>query len=327
MKRRTKRIVGFLVAVVLILIIALPFIAANMAVNMVVNPNRDVSHNPEKAYEQLFEELPAAKAWVDSLKAEHALRDTFIIAQDGRKLHAVFAPANKQTDKTAFVIHGWTDSSIRMMRYGYMFQHDLGYNMFLPDLNGHGLSEGEYAQMGWLDRLDVIEWLDVANNIFAPKDSLGRKLADTQMIIHGTSMGAATAMCVSGEAQKPFVKAFIEDCGYTSVWDEVSGDQHEESLMQLVIPIASWWCGIRHGWTFREASPLNMVKKCQLPMFFIHGDNDAFVPTWMVHPLYEAKPEPKEIWLAPGSEHARSYFDHREEYTQRVQNFLQKYIR
>ena len=102
-----------------------------------------------------------------------------------------------------------------MMRYGYMFQHDLGYNMFLPDLNGHGLSEGKYAQMGWLDRLDVIEWLDVANNIFVPKDSLGNKIGDTQMVIHGTSMGAATAMCVSGEPQRPFVKAYIEDCGYT----------------------------------------------------------------------------------------------------------------
>lgn len=327
MKKRTKRIVGFLIGVVLVIIIAFPLFVANMAVNMVVNPNRDTSHNPEKAYAQLFEELPAAKSWVENLRSKGALRDTFIVAQDGRKLHAVFAAADEPTDKTAVIIHGWTDSAVRMMRYGYLFQHDLGYNMFLPDLNGHGLSEGKYAQMGWLDRLDVMEWLDVANNIFAPTDSLGRKTADTQMVIHGTSMGAATAMCVSGEPQKPFVKAYIEDCGYTSVLDEVSGDQHEQSLMQLVIPLASWWCGILHGWTFSEASPLKMVSKCQLPMFFIHGDSDTFVPTWMVHPLYEAKPEPKELWLAPGSEHARSYFDYREEYTQRVQNFLKKYIR
>ena len=298
-----------------------------MAVNMVVNPNRETSHNPEIAYAQLFEELPPAKIWVEDLRSRSALRDTFIIAKDGRRLHAIYAAANQPTDKTAFIIHGWTDSAVRMMRYGYMFQHDLGYNMFLPDLNGHGLSEGEYAQMGWLDRLDVIEWLDVANDIFAPKDSLGNKISDTQMVIHGTSMGAATAMCVSGEPQKPFVKAYVEDCGYTSVFDEVSGDQHEQSLMQLVIPLASWWCGIRHGWTFREAAPLEMVKKSHLPMFFIHGDKDTFVPTWMVHPLYEAKPDPKEIWLAPGSEHACSYFDYPAEYTQRVQFFLEKYIK
>ena len=327
MRKRTRRIAGFLIGVLIIILIALPLYIANQAVEMVVNPNRDTSRNPEKAYAQLFEELPPAKTWVEDLQARGALRDTFIIANDGRRLHAVFAAASQPTDKTAFIIHGWTDSAVRMMRYGYMFQHDLGYNMFLPDLNGHGLSEGDYAQMGWLDRLDVMEWLDVANGIFAPTDSLGHKTGDTQMVIHGTSMGAATAMCVSGEPQKPYVKAYIEDCGYTSVFDEVSGDQHEQTLMQLVIPLASWWCGVRHGWTFREAAPLEMVKKSHLPMLFIHGDHDTFVPTWMVHPLYEAKPEPKEIWLAPGSEHTRSYFDYPEEYTQRVQKFLEKHIR
>ena len=327
MRKRARRIVGFIIGVLIIILIALPLYIANLAVEMVVNPHRDTSRNPEKAYAQLFEELPPAKTWVEDLQARGALRDTFIIANDGRRLHAVFAAANQPTDKTAFIIHGWTDSAVRMMRYGYMFQHDLGYNMFLPDLNGHGLSEGDYAQMGWLDRLDVMEWLDVANGIFAPTDSLGNKTGDTQMVIHGTSMGAATAMCVSGEPQKPYVKAYIEDCGYTSVFDEVSGDQHEQTLMQLVIPLASWWCGVRHGWTFREAAPLEMVKKSHLPMLFIHGDHDTFVPTWMVHPLYEAKPEPKEIWLAPGSEHARSYFDYPEEYTQRVQKFLEKHIR
>ena len=327
MRKRARRIVGFIIGVLIIILIALPLYIANLAVEMVVNPHRDTSRNPEKAYAQLFEELPPAKTWVEDLQARGALRDTFIIANDGRRLHAVFAAANQPTDKTAFIIHGWTDSAVRMMRYGYMFQHDLGYNMFLPDLNGHGLSEGDYAQMGWLDRLDVMEWLDVANGIFAPTDSLGNKTGDTQMVIHGTSMGAATAMCVSGEPQKPYVKAYIEDCGYTSVFDEVSGDQHEQTLMQLVIPLASWWCGVRHGWTFREAAPLEMVKKSHLPMLFIHVDHYTFVPTWMVHPLYEAKPEPKEIWLAPGSEHARSYFDYPEEYTQRVQKFLEKHIR
>ena len=136
---------------------------------MVVNPNRETSHNPEKAYAQLFEELPPAKMWVEDLQSRGTLRDTFIISNDGRRLHAIYAAADQPTDKTAFIIHGWTDSAVRMMRYGYMFQHDLRYNMFLPDLNGHGLSEGKYAQMGWLDRLDVIEWLDVAITSLPPE--------------------------------------------------------------------------------------------------------------------------------------------------------------
>ena len=76
----------------------------------------------------------------------------------------------------------------------------------------------------------------------------------------------------------------------------------------------------------QEASSLNQVRKCKLPMFFIHGDADTYVPTWMVYPLYEAKSEPKELWLAPGATHAMSYKDHPEEYTERVKNFVGKYI-
>ena len=328
MKKRNKRILWFLIGVLLVIIIAFPLVIANMAVNMLVNPNRDTSHNPEKAYAQLFEELPPAKAWVDSLNARHALKDTFIIAADGRRLHAVYAAANHPTDKTAFIIHGWTDSAIRMMRYGYMFQHDLGYNMFLPDLNGHGLSDGKYAQMGWLDRLDVIEWLDVANAIFAPKDSLGNKLADTQMVIHGTSMGAATAMCVSGEEQKPFVKAYIEDCGYTSVWDEFASELDKQFGLPTfpLLHTASGLCKIIYGWSFGEAAPVESVKNCRKPLLIIHGDADTYVPTEMGLRIYDTATCEKEIWLTKDVKHAKSYRNDPEAYTRRIDEFTRKHM-
>ena len=47
-------------------------------------------------------------------------------------------------------------------------------------------------------------------------------------------------------------------------------------------------------------------------MFFIHGDKDTYVPTWMVYPLYEAKSAPKQLWIVPGSAHAISYKDNNE---------------
>ena len=63
-----------------------------------------------------------------------------------------------------------------------------------------------------------------------------------------------------------------------------------------------------------------------VPMLFIHGDADTFVPTWMVYPLYEAKPEPKELWIVPGATHAMSYKDYPQEYTEHVKKFVGKYI-
>ena len=46
----------------------------------------------------------------------------------------------------------------------------------------------------------------------------------------------------------------------------------------------------------------------------------------MVYPLYEAKPEPKELWIVPGATHAMSYKDYPQEYTEHVKKFVGKYI-
>ena len=148
------------------------------------------------------------------------------------------------------------------------------------------------------------------------------------MVVHGISMGAATTMMASGEPQRPYVRCFVEDCGYTSVWDEFSKEL-KSSFGLPAFPLlytASWLCDLKYGWNFREASALAQVAKCRLPMLFIHGDADDYVPTWMVRPLFEAKPGDKELWLVPGAGHAASYRDNREEYTRRVGEFVGKYI-
>ena len=182
-------------------------------------------------------------------------------------------------------------------------------------------SEGErlHAIYGWKDRFDVLRWMDIANDIFG---------GDTRMVVHGISMGAATTMMVSGEEQQPYVKCFVEDCGYTSVRDQFSKELKEQFGLPAfpLLDAASWLCGLKYGWTFGEASSLEQVKKSRLPMLFIHGDADDYVPTRMVYPLYGAKPGDKELWVVPGASHANSYRDNREEYTRRVGEFVGRYI-
>ena len=85
---------------------------------------------------------------------------------------------------------------------------------------------------------------------------------------------------------------------------------------------------MRYGWTFEEASAVEQLKKSTLPMLFIHGDADTFVPYHMLDELYNAKTTGyKEKYIAHGTEHARAYTDHPEEYTQRVKNFVTKFIK
>ena len=307
---------------VVILLLVLAAVLAGGSLYMLsysLRPDATIEAKNAASYKYMYAEYPFLRPWVDSLEHAGALRDTVIVGSEGERLHAIYAAAPRPTDKTAVIVHGYTDNAVRMLMIGYLYNHDLGFNILLPDLYYHGQSGGRAIQMGWKDRLDVLRWMEIANGIFG-----GR----TQMVVHGISMGAATTMMVSGEPQQPYVKCFVEDCGYTSVRDQFSKELKEQFGVPAfpLLDAASWMCRLKYGWNFREASSLEQVKKSGLPMLFIHGGADDYVPTRMVYPLYEAKPGEKELWVVPGAAHALSYRDNREEYTRRVGEFVSRYM-
>jgi Prolyl oligopeptidase family. len=278
-----------------------------------------VSTDEEDSYAFLFDKREYLKSWVDSLQHSGALRDTFIQASDGKRLHALFVDAPQESANTALIIHGYTDNSIRMLMIGHLYHQEMGYNIFLPDLRGQGKSENEHVQMGWHDRKDVLEWIDVVKEVYGDT---------TNMVVHGISMGAATTMMVSGETLPDNIKCFVADCGFTSVWDEYVYKMKDDYGLPAfpLLYTASMYCEWKNGWGFKEASSLEQVKKSNRPMFFIHGDKDTYVPIWMAYELYEAHPGEKDIWIVPGVEHANAYWDCTEDYVKRTAEFVKKHI-
>ena len=268
-------------------------------------------------FRQLTEQHPEVVPWLDSLRACEGLRDTFVLMPSGERHHAYFI-RRTPGQPVAIVLHGWRDSAIKFMYIGRIYHQQLGYNVLLPDLHAHGLSEGEVIGMGWKERHDVLHWMTVAAQLFQ----------SDEFVVHGVSMGAATAMNVSGLPMPKEVRTvrFVEDCGYTSVWDEFSYELREEFHLPAfpLMYTTSLLCRLRNGWSFGEASSLRQVEKCHWPMLFIHGDNDHFVPSWMVHPLYEAKPGRKSLWTPHGTQHAMAYGDYTEEYIRQVRAFMQQ---
>lgn len=267
-------------------------------------------HDTEGSYHRLFERYPETRPWVDSLRSIKALRDTFVVMPTGERHHALFVW--RGSPKTALVLHGWRGCSIDFLFLARMYERDFGYNVVVPDFHAHGQSDGDAIGMGWHDRKDMLHWMQLF-------------VTDT-MVVHGVSMGGATTMMMSAEKMPEGVKnvRFIDDCGYTSVWDEFA----KELRGQFHLPpfplmyTGSLLCKLLYGWSFGEASALNQVARSPYPMLFIHGDEDTFVPTWMVYRLYDAKPSDKELWIVPGTAHALSYKNHPEEYVERVKAFL-----
>lgn len=275
--------------------------------------------NLDTSYTFMYDRYPVLRPWVDSLRHESALRDTFITTDDGTRLHALYLYADTATARTAIAVHGYTDNAVRMLHIAYLYHHDLHCNVLLPDLRYSGRSGGDHLQMGWKDRLDVLRWAAVADRLFAPADSL-----HTQMVIHGISMGGATTVCVSGEPLPDYIRCFVDDCGYTSVWDEFKSELSTQFGLPAfpLLHLADLATRLRYGWSFREASALRQIRKCTRPMLFIHGTEDTFVPTWMGDTLYAAHPGPKEYWHVPEVDHATAYLSDPEEYTKRIKKFV-----
>ena len=312
-----KRII-YVIIIVVLLLTGCTIVGSFYMLNFSLTPDAKILSKDADSYPYMYRNYPFLRPWVDSLRQADALKDTFIINPHGIQLHAYYVAAPKPTDKTAVIVHGYTDNAIRMFMIGYLYNRDLGYNILLPDLQHQGESEGRAIQMGWKDRFDVLQWMNIANKIFG--DS-------TQMAVHGISMGGATTMMVSGEEQQPFVKCFVEDCGYTSVWDEFAAQLKDQFGLPAfpLMNTTSALCQYRYGWSFAEAQQIEQVRKSTKPMLFIHGDKDAFVPYAMLHPLYEAKTKGrKAIFIAKGSVHAMAYRDHHEEYTRIVKDFVSK---
>lgn len=285
--------------------------------------NYALSGTPEsRDYERVYRRMmrhPEIRQWADSLSRYGALRDTFITSADGLRLHAFYIAAPRPTDRSVLLVHGYRNNAMNMLMLAYMYNHDLDFNVLMPDLRAHGTSEGRFISMGWKDKEDMKRWIEVILSRF------GR---DSRIVMHGISMGAATTMMTSGEELPENVRCFVEDCGYTSVWDEFKSELKNRFHLPAfpLLYTSNLYCRLREGWGFREASALRQVARCERPMLFIHGDRDTFVPTEMVYPLYDAKPGEKELWIVPGASHAQAYWENPKEYERRVEDFIDRYM-
>lgn len=242
-------------------------------------------------------------------------------ADNQYKLAANYIPS-RDSKKTVVVLPGYMDTKEDMGEYDALF-HELGYNTLTPDPRSQGKSEGKYIGYGWPEKEDVKKWI----NLLLQKNG-----SNQQIVVYGLSMGAATAMMVSGLKLPAQVKAFVEDCGYTSVKDEIEHEAKELYSMPAfprfpLVEILSGINKLKVGYFMAEGSSINQLHKNHRPMLFIHGDKDTFVPTKMVYQNYHATNGPKKLWVTENSKHAKSFSNHPKAYRRHIETFLNKYIK
>lgn len=252
--------------------------------------------------------------WVDEIEAQ----DVTITSFDDLRLHAYLAENPGHTDKFVIICHGYTGHAREMGFYGEKF-FQKGFSVLLPSARCHDESEGEFIDMGWYQRLDILDWIRMING----------KYNDPQIVLMGISMGAAAVMMASGENLPSNVVCAIEDCGFSSIKEQF--DHTLKNMIQIPSqPLMSCANFVTHHKTGidinRDGYSTKALQKCRIPMLFIHGTADKFVPFWMLDKNYNAHPGPKQKYIVVGATHASSAWQGGQEYWDKVFAFVYSFV-
>lgn len=277
-----------------------------------LNDNEDLEVS-EEAMDEFME-----GDWIDWVNKQK-FKEMTMTSRDGLKLKGYYLPAKRPTNKVVMLEHGYLGYAKQMGLYGKYYYEKLGYNIFMADARGHGESEGDYYGFGWQDRLDLIDWT---------KQLAERLGQDSEIVYHGLSMGAATVLMASGENLPGQVKAIVADSPYNSVYD-LFAYQMKRMYHLPAFPFldgTSVVTKIRAGYTLKEGSALEQVKKAEVPILYITGNADTFVPTNMTHELYKHTKSPARILTIDGANHGESYVLAKKKYLAALNNFLHDHV-
>ncbi len=250
----------------------------------------------------------------------HKHEDVETISDNGLKLKAYYVPAPSETKRFVICIHGYNCNGPDECSHLFPFYHyEMGYNYLLPDLRAHGRSEGRFIGFGALDSRDIKLWIKYLTERFGE---------DIEIMLHGISMGAATAMLVNNTNPPKQVRLIVEDCGFTSAFEEVeitTKDMLGGIRVTELVGLFNIFCRLIAKYDLKkDASPLLTMKNAKNPVLFIHGEDDVFVPFEMCGRLYNACPAKKDIMTVPDTDHAYSYYNAKDAYDAKVKAFIEE---
>ena len=246
---------------------------------------------------------------------ELAVEEVSIISLDGLKLFGHIARAKKQK-RVVLAFHGWRGSWSRDFGMTADFWRENGTTVVYIEQRAQGKSEGEYMSFGVFERFDCVNWTEWASGYFGKS---------VPIYLAGVSMGAATVLMTCGQKLPSNVKGCIADCGYTStdeIWKHVASD-----CLHLIYPANTLrtLCKEKLHFDPVKHTTIEALSKATIPMLFIHGDNDHFVPVEMTLDNYDACASEKMIMISPGAEHGLSYYNEPERYQDYVLRFFERF--
>ena len=249
--------------------------------------------------------------WYSSCKVDEISLESF----DGLKLYG-YDIHNHDSDEYVIMVHGiWTNSTYM---YERACQFDLmGYNVLLVDQRAAGKSEGKYYTYGFKESLDLIQWIDY----------LVRKYPNAKICLYGISMGADTVMMATRNSLPSNVRCIVEDCGFSSVeeqFDHVLKKDYNLAVTKVALKLLKSQIKENFGIDYKDLSAKKCLQDNEIPILFIHGKDDYFVPFVMAKKLYNNNKGVKKYYAVNGAGHGQANID--VNYYTNIDRFIREYF-
>ncbi len=300
--------------IILISLIILMFITSFICFRMAFYNKQSEKVRPEnemppgKEYEPYY---PLMLSWMEERK-NMAHTNISITSFDGLTLKGKYYELKKGAP-IELMFHGYKGSAERDLCGGIQRAFALNRNVLIVDQRAHGQSGGNVITFGLYESEDCLAWVDHIIKHFGK---------DTKIILCGISMGAATVCMAAGKELPKNVIGILADCGYSSAKEIIC-----EVIRKLKLPPKILYPFVRLGAILyghfdpNKADVKNALKKCSVPIIFIHGEADNFVPYQMSERNFEAVPSKKKILIVSGAGHGAAYLVNRDTYINFLKDF------
>lgn len=241
-----------------------------------------------------------------------------IESREGLRLCGTYLKAQGVSRGRILLFHGYRSSCAQDFCLSAPWLHQMDYDLLMVDQRAHGKSEGRYIGFGTLERWDCLLWTAEMNRRFGDA---------VPTFLMGVSMGATTVLLASGEQLPGNIRGVVADCGFTSA-REILRYQLKKRTGLPPFPMVGVVGLINRAvakWRLDGCSTVEALERETVPVLFLHGGGDEFVPPEMTRRNYQACRSEKELLMVEGAEHAMSFAVDPDACRRAVGGFLRRY--
>ena len=263
-------------------------------------------HTPEHTL-AWYREHHNVSEWLDPLeKSEYQT-----VCRDGYRLYTLLLKNPELSDRYVIISHGYTSNRYGGLKYAKPYL-DLGFNVILYDLRGHGTNAKTFCTYSVRESMDLCDLVADTRSRYPSASLLG---------IHGESLGGAT-VCASMK-YAPNVDFAVSDCGFAEIGSILKTGLRHMHLPMWVINWAAVCSKVRYGYNYREMRPIDSLPGNRIPMMFIHGDRDEVIPPDHSARMASTTEGVSVEHYVKGAGHGKSVFRDPAGYTEFLRSFIE----